>query len=223
MRQLLLLRSCAVATAASAQCSRASGPRPRSARACTAGHRRPARRFPRQDRQRQGLFRRRQLGPDGASESHVGGPGAMAAPASRARGPDRGPCRLRRHARSRARGRRPARGGSAQLSGFAGRAGGAADDVSWGKERVAVGSSASQGARQCAPAQGDRAGGRGSVNPRMPPPLEISVRRRGADRRSRRAMRAPGAGPRRSRGRSFRARSRRGIAGRGCSPTAPRG
>ena len=45
----------------------------------------------------------------------AGRPGAMAAPASRGRGADRRPCRPRRHARSCAGGRRPARGGSARI------------------------------------------------------------------------------------------------------------
>ena len=44
------------------------------------------------------------------------------------------------------------------------------------------------------------------------------VRRRGADTRSWLARRAPGAALRRSRARSFRARSRRGIPGRGSQP-----
>ena len=72
-------------------------------------HRRAARRFPREIGQRHGLFRRRQLGLARAGAGDAGGPGAMAPPASRSRGPDRGPCRTQRHPRPCAGDRRPAR------------------------------------------------------------------------------------------------------------------
>ena len=50
-----------------------------------------------------------------------------------------------------------------------------------------------------------------------------SIKPRGAGSRRCSARRGPGAGLRRSRARSSRRRSRRGIAGRACSPTARRG
>ena len=134
-----------------------------------------------------------------AGEGDARGAGDVAAAASGGRGPDRRPWRFGRHARPCAGGRRAARRGSARAIWCCWECPRRRSRrTSWGKERP-------------------------GPRPRRHDPGALSSGGAALIAGGWRARRAPGAGLRRSRARSFRARSRRGIPGRGCCPTGRRG
>ena len=172
------------------------------------GNRRAARRIRRAVGQRHRLFRRRQRGPRARRPGRLWRRRRMWLRQHPGTGrADRGPCRPQRHARSRAGGRCPARGGGARLSVLLGVPAAQLTATELG-----------QGARR-----GDGLAPEALALNRRAVTVLVALGGAALVAGQRPATSAPGAGLRRFRERSFRARSRRGIPGRGCSPTAPRG